>query len=118
MLPQIVPMRISITEFWEMTPKEFNAVYKGYKLRMKIRDEEMYMQGLYNKIAYDVSLSHFGASLVGKTSKAEYLKQPFLSLIKDKKELTAEQQAIRDMAVWDMWAHRFQNSGLPPSPYE
>lgn len=106
-----------MTEFWECTPKELNALFKGYREQKQIDDEKMYTQGLYNKIAYEVVMSHFAAGFAGKKSKAKYVEKPFLQLAKDKTIKPTSAKCDRDKAVWDMWAQSCANSGLPPSPY-
>lgn len=71
-------------------PIELRAYGKAFEMKMKAKDEELWLQGRYNLEALQVVFSHFSAGLSGKKSKTEYPKEP-ISSIKKNKELTEEE---------------------------
>lgn len=80
-------------------PIELRAYGKAFELKMKTRDEELWLQGRYNLEALQVVFSHLGAGLSGKQSKAEYPREP-ISFASGNKELTEEEkQKQREMFV-------------------
>jgi len=67
---------MTVKEFWEDDPMLVRAYYKAHKLRNEKRNQEMWLQGLYNFAAFSTALSnmHFD----GKKHKPnQYLKEPF-----------------------------------------
>lgn len=106
-------MGISLSEFWDMTLKEFNALFKGYKLEMKRKDEEAWMQGYYNMLAFNTVLS----KAFDKNSKAEYPAQSLMALNENKK-LSPKEQVDKELMSAYVWVHQLKKSGLPPSPYD
>lgn len=59
-------------------------------------DERDYMHGLYVMRAFDVVMSHFGAGLSGKKSKAKYYDKPLLSDFEKKdRELTEDEIQVK-----------------------
>ena len=72
--------------FWHLTPKKLQTFTEAYKLRQKMRDEEMWLQGRYIHDAFLVGLSHFGASFGKKKSDAKYPEQPYMEMAKIQKE--------------------------------
>ena len=90
-LPYALSIGMTKREFMKSKPKELVSYAIAHKLKNEMRDRELWLQGLYNKCAFEVVLAHFSAGLAGKKSKAEYLKEP-LSLRKDPYEgLTQEE---------------------------
>lgn len=66
---------------------------KAYKLKQKIRDEEMWIHNRYTLNALMVALAHFGAGLSGKKSQAEYPDKPFMyDVAEEKTELSEEEK--------------------------
>lgn len=59
-------------------------------LEHKMKDDEMWAQGLYNYHAFATALSEFGAGLSGKHSQAKYLEKS-LNQIAEEKRLNDEQ---------------------------
>jgi hypothetical protein len=118
MIPLLIPMRVSLSDFWNMTPKEFYALSEGIKIEKERKDEEMYTQALYFKRAFEVVMAHFGAGLAGKKSDAEFFKKPFLVMAKEKQNETIENQVQRQIYEAQAWAIALRKNGLPPSPYQ
>ena len=110
-------MHISLSDFWDMTPREFNSLFKGYKLDMKRKDEEAWMQGLYNYKAFETVMSHVMASLAGKKSDATYLDKPFMQKVQEIRKLSSKEQTDKEFMSAQVWVHQLKKSGLPPSPY-
>ncbi len=72
-------------------PADLEPYAKAHKLEMMERDAQMHSMGAYNKIAYEVVMSHFGAGLSGKKSSAKYIEEPFMELAKANRPLTEEE---------------------------
>ena len=90
-LPYALAIGMTRREFMKSKPIQLVSYGLAHKLKKKMRDEELWLQGFYNKCAFETVIAHFSAGLAGKKSKAEYLKEP-LSLRKDPYEgLTQEE---------------------------
>lgn len=80
-------------------------------------DEMMWYNGLYTKSAFEVVVSHFGAGLAGKKSRAEYIKEPILSKVISESDLTEEQRYERELrkalAAEEQWIAVGRMKGLP-----
>ena len=87
-LPYALSIGVSYNDFWHMNPRILNAIGKGYELQRKARDEEMWMQGLYNYHATATAI----ANCFSKTSKAQYIKKPLLSDFVAKDEISEEKR--------------------------
>ena len=99
MLPYALFIGMTKKEFMKSKPIELKAYGKAFEMKMKTRDEELWLQGRYNLEALQVVFSHFGAGLSGKQSKAEYPKEP-ISFMKTNEELTEEEkERQREMFV-------------------
>ena len=94
-------MAIGMTkhEFMHSLPNDLHAFFKSHKLKLKMRDEEMHRQGLYNLKAFQVVISHFGAGLSGKHSKEEYCKLPFLF---EESKRNSNDNSNEEIAVFEM----------------
>lgn len=89
-------------EFMDSKPIELMSYGIAYKLNQKRRDEELWLQGLYNMHGFSVVLSN----MFNKNSKAKYFEQP-LSFDKHtkEKELTEEElQKQRELFVAKLMA--------------
>ena len=105
-------MHISLSDFWDMTPREFDSLFKGYKLDMKRKDEEAWMQGLYNMLAFREVLN----KAFGKNSENQYPSQSLMAL-NEKQKLSPKEQVDKELMSAQVWVHQLKKSGLPPSPY-
>lgn len=79
---------ISMEEFKHMTPKELGHCVKGYKLRQRMRDDEVW-EIVGNYIIPAVAI---GASKIFGKGKTEYPKQPITS----KPERISKEQSIEE----------------------
>lgn len=62
-------------EFWAMNPKRIRPYKKAYEIRLKERDEQSWLQGLY---IHQALLSTVGNMFRGKTAKPySYPDKPF-----------------------------------------
>ena len=108
---------VSYELFWHLTPKKLKAFEKAHKIKKKIKDEEMYMQGFYNLIAFEVSLSHFGAGVFGGKSEAKYLEEPIT--FKSYREENMTQEELDNLEIQkmiyaeEMWIRNDKLRGLP-----
>ena len=73
-------------------PADLEPYAKAYKLEKREQDAQAHSMGLYNKIAFEVVMAHYGAGLAGKKSDAEYIKEPFLQKATQNKALTEEEK--------------------------
>ena len=73
-------------------PIELVAYGKAHRLRQKMRDEELWLQGFYIKNAFETVMAHFGAGLAGKKSDAKYIEEPISQASDNKKQLTTEEE--------------------------
>lgn len=101
-------------EFMKSKPIDLKSYYLAFELKKKMRDEEMHRQGIYNLRAFQVVMSHFGAGLIGKKSKEEYVKLPFL--FDENNELIENNN--EEIAVFEMKqrTNSLKKLGLKESP--
>lgn len=112
-----VPLGISLSELKKMTLKEYNAIVKGFHLKRKIADEDAWIQGQYNLIAFKEVISSFGAGMSGKKYKIDYPKRPQLQMAEHEQE-DLEKEIEHDVAIMQMWTEQLsKNGGLKDSPY-
>lgn len=80
-------------------PIELKAYGKAFQMKLKAKDEELWLQGRYNLEALQVVFSHFGAGLAGEKSDAQYPNEP-ISFMREKNELSEEElKKEREMFV-------------------
>lgn len=77
-------------EFMKSKPFELKAYGKAHEMKVKSKDEELWLQGWYNLEAFQVVFSHFSAGMAKKKCNAEYPKEP-ISFAKKSNELTEEE---------------------------
>lgn len=87
-LPYALSIGVSYNDFWHMNPRILNAIGKGYNLKRKARDEEMWLQGLYNYRATATAISN----CFSEKSKAQYIQSPLLSDYAAKDEISEEER--------------------------
>ena len=89
-------------EFMDSRPVELVSYGIAYKLKRKIRDEDLWLQGLYNMKAFGVVLSN----MFCKNSKAKYFETPIShDKIVQETELTEEElQKQRELFVAKLMA--------------
>lgn len=81
-------MGISVSEFKHLTPKKLMCCAKGYKIRQKWRDEEMWRMGVYVQFAVSTAVEH---NLAGRKAKSKYIEKPLLESVEaENKELTED----------------------------
>lgn len=100
-------------------PADLEPYSKEYQLEERKIDERLYSAGLYNKIAQEVVMAHFGAGLAGKKSKAEYPKEPFLLRnTAEKQNKNTYNESQEEIAVFEMKQRikALRAQGLPESP--
>lgn len=73
-------------------PADLEPYEKAHREEIKEADSLLYSAGLYNKIAFEVVMSHFAAGLANKKSKAEYLDKPLLAQIEEKSKPMKEKE--------------------------
>ncbi len=67
-------------------PTDLEPYAKAHKLEIAEKDELMHVSGLYDKSAFETVMSHFGAGLAGKRSRAKYLEKPITQMVQDQEE--------------------------------
>lgn len=73
-------------------PSDLEPYAKAHNLEEREIDSRLYNMGIYNKIAYEVVMSHFGAGIAGKRSSAKYIEEPLLRIMDKNKPLTKEEK--------------------------
>lgn len=97
------------------SPADLESYEKAHKMEIENFDMQMYCMGMYNKLAYEVVMAHFGAGLAGKRSNAKYINKPFLqNEIKD----NGNPESQEEVAVFEMKQriNALKKKGLPESP--
>lgn len=103
-------------EFMKSKPIELVAYGKAHKLKQKIRDEELWLQGFYNYQALQVAFAHFGADLSGKKSDVKYLDKPITQYKDPYEGLTQEEidniEIQKMIAQEDLYIAQQKMSGM------
>lgn len=76
-------------------PKELRPYEIAYRQKLEAIDELLWQNNLYAKVAFEVVMSHFGAGLAGKKSKAQYIEKPFLQQAKENNEQELTEEELR-----------------------
>ena len=74
--------------------------------------------GQYNHEAFSVVLSHAISGIFGKTSKAEYPKEPFLQKLTKSTAKNTNKESHEEVGVYEMKQriNLLRKAGLPESP--
>lgn len=62
-------------------PKELEPFLKAHKIKIKMRDEEMWRMGIYVQYSVSVAVEH---NLAGRKAKSKYIEKPLLQEIEKK----------------------------------
>ena len=107
-MPHYLALGATRKEILHSTPYALSSYDKAHKLKKEMRDEEMWMQGRYNYAALMVALSHFGAGLSKKQSRAKYPEKPFLQEAKEASGALSEAELQRQR---EMFVAQFEAMG-------
>lgn len=66
-------------------PADLEPYSKAKEVENKHTDNNLYIMGLYSKLAFEVVMSHFGAGLSGKQSHAKYIEKPLSEIAEERK---------------------------------
>lgn len=69
-------MGIDYNTFLKLNPTKLESFVKAEKLKQEIKDNNAWLEGYYNYIAFSSVLSNFSAGLSGKRGDAEYIDKP------------------------------------------
>lgn len=100
-------------------PADLEPYAKAHDLELREADSLMHEMGLYNKLAFEVIMSHFSAGLAGKKSDAKYIEKPLISKMEEEKEKqSTNKESNEEIAVFEMKQRIkiLRQSGLPESP--
>lgn len=81
-LPLYLSIGVSKEEFMDSTPAELKPYLEAEKIRQKRKDAELWQAGIYETSATFTAVAN---ALMGKKSKAEYLKKPLLESAEEEK---------------------------------
>lgn len=101
-------------EYWTSEVGRAKAYREAYKLRARLKEAELWRQGLYIHDAMNVSL-HNNINLSGKQiTPAKYIEKPFEVVEKTEAEKrieaeTEKQKAIENLKAWGMALRRKYN---------
>lgn len=78
-------MSIGVSEekFWDSTPYDLEPYMEAYNLKRKVSDAEAWQFNMYTMCAVQTAVANV---LIGKKSKAEYLKEPFSQTAEKQKQ--------------------------------
>ena len=103
-------------EFWNCNPERYIAYRKAHELDIKRRNEEMWLQGLYNFTAFSTALSNI--HLDGKQHKPnKYLEKPIELFEKTEEEKKIEAEKAKQKVIAQLnqfkeqWEKRKKNNG-------
>lgn len=107
---------MSENEFWERSPYLAKEYYKAHLLKIEQRNQELWMQGLYNFAAYSTALKNL--NLDGKKRKPEkYLEKPIrITPLSDREKRiereNARQKIIESLTAWQKsWERQYGKGG-------
>lgn len=109
-------MGISAEEFKHLTPAKLEYCVKGYNMRRKMHDEEMWMWwGNYGISAISVAVEHCFA---GKSAKSTYVKKHIMDMDAEQEEANTYKEKQEEVAIFEMKQRieLLRKSGLPESP--
>ena len=89
-LPFYLAIGMSNAEFWDGDPMLAKAYREAYEIQKEMRNEEMWIQGLYNYRGFKAVIEGFGYGLSqGKGAKpSEYPPEPFAFTKREKEKAT------------------------------
>ena len=98
-------------QFWNGKPKLCETYRKLHKLRSEQRNEELWLQGLYNLDALSVALNNSFSK-----RKAKYIEQPFQIFPKteDEKKRDIEETRKKLVERLDAWKKAFDSQQNKP----
>ena len=115
-MPHALAIGVPYELFWHLTPVKLKAFSEAYRIRQKMRDEEMWIQGRYIMGAFEVVMAHFGAGLSGKTSDVEYYPEPFMQMKNEYEGLTQEEidniELQKMLFAEEQWIRNSRKNGL------
>lgn len=84
MLPNALAIGVPYETFWHLTPKKLKAFYNAHEIKRKIRDEDMWIMGMYVASALDSTVCN--AFLWRKKGEKghTYEEKPFLQKSEEK----------------------------------
>lgn len=108
MFPYYISIGMTDEQYWERDPYLIQTYRKAHELRIEQRNQEMYVQGLYNYDAFRAVIEAFSWGLGGRKGSrpAPYREHP-ISLTAHEKE--AERQ--RNIAKTLAWVKNGQGEG-------
>lgn len=83
-LPNALAIDVPYDLFWHLNPKKLECFKSAHAIKKRMKDEEMYLMGIYVTRAVGVAVEH---CLCGDKAISEYFKTPILS----KKDENAEE---------------------------
>lgn len=90
-------MGISYETFLHLTPKRLNYFIEGYKIKQKMRDEEMWLLGQYFMSALDATVCNH-ALWRGKHGKpSKYIEKPILQTEETKEKVLTEEEKKKQL---------------------
>lgn len=107
-LPYYLSIGMTDDQYWERDPYLVQDYYKAHLLAVEQRNQEMYMQGLYNFKAFKAVIENFNYGLGGKKGKRPegYFTEPIriTPLTESEKRIKAEKdrkKLISSLTAWE-----------------
>ncbi len=90
-------MGISYETFLRLTPKRLNYFIEGYKLKQKMRDEEMWLMGQYVMSALDSTVCN-NSLWRGKNGKpSKYIEKPIMQTVEQENKVLTEEEKKKQL---------------------
>lgn len=83
LLPLYLSIGVSEEKFMDSTPYDLEPYMEAYKLKQKMADSQAWQFNMYTMCAVQTAVANV---LIGKKSKAEYLKEPFSQTAEKQKQ--------------------------------
>lgn len=89
---------ISVEEFKHLTPAKLECCLKGYNIRRKLIDEEMWVWfGSYGISAVSVAVEH---CLAGRKAKGKYVRKPVMKELEEQNKPMTEEELKRQRELF------------------
>lgn len=100
MCPYYMAMGMSYEEFWYASPCLIKTYLKAHELKVEQRNQELFLQGLYNYKAFQAVIEEFSYGLSGKKGKKPegYLEYP-IPITEHEKEMEKQRRILHTMEI-------------------
>lgn len=103
--PYYLAIGMTHEQYWEDDPWLVQTYKRAHEMKVEMRNQEMWLQGMYNYQAFMTGLANFGNGLSGKHRKKtehKYMSEPIRirPLTEKEKRLEQAKTAAKQRAAW------------------